>query len=368
MSGYKEFESKSLDEAISDACAYYDTSREKLEIEILNDAKGGIFGLVGAKKARIRARMVRLSSVFDDLDASLGNNKPRKKREAAEERSGGALSQAEEIPAKPRGRERRQDAEPAPASKPVPKTESSQEEAPVSETALQVPQAAQGQPARQRRERPGRGAPHEGRGRRGRSNEHGEGRENGRKQAYDAELAVENAIVDLESDVDDLRRVPFDQLDAAELERVTNEVVSRLTESFLGRTAIAVTIANDRVRVTVSDVDDPGLLIGRDGQTLASLQYLATRMVSNRMKALLRVQIDAGDYRERQDERLRELALSLAEKVKAGGRPQVTRPMSSYHRRVIHMTLQDDPLVQTHSKGEGEMKRVMVARRKPEKG
>jgi hypothetical protein len=58
-------------------------------------------------------------------------------------------------------------------------------------------------------------------------------------------------------------------------------------------------------------------------------------MRSNRMKALLRVQIDAGDYRERQDERLREQALSLAEKVKAGGHPQVTRPLSSYHRRVI---------------------------------
>lgn len=393
MSGYKEFESKSLDEAISDACAYYDTTREKLEIEILNDAKGGIFGLMGAKKARIRARMVRLSSVFDDLDAPLGDDKPRKKRDAAEERNGNVPAQSEETPAKPRGRDKRQAAEPA-ASKPARKPASWREEdeapeaadwvQPTHDQSVQVPaqsgqpgpaqsgpaqsgQTGPAQPARQRRERPGRGASSEGRGRRGRNQDQGEGRENNRKQPYDTEFAVENAIVDLESDADDLRRVPFDQLDAAELEKVTLEVVTRLTESFLGRTTIAVTIANDRVRVTVSDVDDPGLLIGRDGQTLASLQYLATRMVSNRMKALLRVQIDAGDYRERQDERLRELALSLAEKVKAGGRPQVTRPMSSYHRRVIHMTLQDDPLVQTHSKGEGDMKRVMVARRKPEK-
>ncbi|MCC8193800.1 MAG: KH domain-containing protein, partial [Deltaproteobacteria bacterium] len=169
---------------------------------------------------------------------------------------------------------------------------------------------------------------------------------------------------DLDADGEEFSRVPFDQLDVAELENAAREMVARLTAPFLGDVTVSVAVGSDRVRISLTDVDDPGLLIGRDGQTLASLQYLVTRMLSNRMNALLRVQIDAGDYRERQDERLRELALSLAEKVKAGGRPQVTRPLSSYHRRVIHLTLQDDPQVQTHSKGEGEMKRVMVARRK----
>ncbi len=179
-----------------------------------------------------------------------------------------------------------------------------------------------------------------------------------------ADAPVDVPGTDLELDGEEFSRVPFDQLDAAALENAAREIVSHLTRPFLGEVSIAVVIANDRVRITLTDVDDPGLLIGRDGQTLASLQYLVTRMLSNRMKALLRVQIDAGDYRERQDERLREMALQLAEKVKAGGRPQATRPLSSYHRRVIHLTLQNDPLVQTHSKGEGEMKRVMVARRK----
>jgi spoIIIJ-associated protein len=92
MSGYKEFEGKTLDEAIQAPCSFYDTSREKLEIEICNDAKGGIFGLVGAKKARVRAKLVKLASVLDDLDAPLGvsqcgssqggNAKRQKKRPA----------------------------------------------------------------------------------------------------------------------------------------------------------------------------------------------------------------------------------------------------------------------------------------------
>jgi spoIIIJ-associated protein len=162
--------------------------------------------------------------------------------------------------------------------------------------------------------------------------------------------------------------VSFDQLDPVALEEAARECVARLTGSFLENAVVTVSIEPDRLRIGITGMEDPGLLIGRDGQTLASLQYLVTRILSNRMKALLRVQIDAGDYRERQDERLRELALSLAEKVKAGGRPQVTKPLSSYHRRVIHLTLQEDPLIQTHSKGEGEMKRVMVTRKKIEKG
>ncbi|MCC8194043.1 MAG: Jag N-terminal domain-containing protein, partial [Deltaproteobacteria bacterium] len=100
MSGYKEFEGKTLDEAIRDACAYYNATRDKLEIDILNDAKGGIFGLVGAKKARVRARLVELSSVLEGLD-SLGEKGKQKKRGEAhpgEARRGGRREPREEVP------------------------------------------------------------------------------------------------------------------------------------------------------------------------------------------------------------------------------------------------------------------------------
>lgn len=372
MSGYKEFEGKTLDDAIRDACVYYDATRDKLEIDILNDAKGGIFGLVGAKKARVRARLVELSSVLEGLDSLADKGKHSKKKHDApmgglrvdspREARGEAPHRAPSPrPPQPVSVEAALPEAPAGASAGVLARASA--EAPVVadaeedvENARRAKGHSGGKLARApRKERPGAGP--QRRGKR-------EPLPEGTKSAKNVSPLPDADSVEIDTDAEEYSRVPFDQLDAVELENAAREIVSRLTASFLGEVTINVAIGNDRVRISLNDVGDPSLLIGRDGQTMASLQYLVTRMLSNRMKALLRVQIDAGDYRERQDERLRELALSLAEKVKANGRPQVTRPLSSYHRRVIHLTLQDDPLIQTHSKGEGEMKRVMVARRK----
>ena len=82
----------------------------------------------------------------------------------------------------------------------------------------------------------------------------------------------------------------------------------------------------------------------------------------------VRVQLDAGRYRQRQDEKLREIALALAERVRQTGRSFSTRPLSSYHRRIVHLTLQDAPDVQTRSTGDGPLKRVVICRRRPERG
>ena len=78
----------------------------------------------------------------------------------------------------------------------------------------------------------------------------------------------------------------------------------------------------------------------------------------------VRVQINTGEYREKQDENLRKMALYLADKAKTQGRPQSTKPLSSYHRRVVHMALQEDKSVQTRSKGEGPFKKVVILPRR----
>lgn len=367
MSGYKEFEGKTLDEAIRGACAYYDTTRDKLEIDILNDAKSGIFGLMGTKKARVRARLVELFSVLDGLDDLREKGKPQKKRHEAqgsEPRRNAKREPREETP--PRGSAlAEKKSVPLAQVSPSAVAESPEEECPDQAIARPTPEertngASGSHPRgdRSRKERPR----HDGRRPKPENGKDADKGRNADRGKHAERMPAGDAADDL--DPEEFNRVPLEQLDAAELEAAAREIVAQLTTPFLGDVTVNVTTGNERVRVTLRDVEDPGLLIGRDGQTLASLQYLVTRMLSNRMKALLRVQIDAGDYRERQDERLREMALSLAEKVKAGGRPQVTRPLSSYHRRVIHLTLQDDPQIQTHSKGEGEMKRVMVTRRK----
>jgi len=120
-----------------------------------------------------------------------------------------------------------------------------------------------------------------------------------------------------------------------------------------------------RVNVLIQDEEHSGLLIGREGQTLAALQYLANRIVARRWETPVRVQINTGEYREKQDDNLRKMALYLADKAKNLGRPQSTKPLSSYHRRVIHMALQNDETIQTRSKGDGPMKRVIIVPKRP---
>jgi spoIIIJ-associated protein len=77
----------------------------------------------------------------------------------------------------------------------------------------------------------------------------------------------------------------------------------------------------------------------------------------------VRIQMDAGDYRRRQEDKLKNLAFALAEKARRSGRTISTHPLSSYHRRIVHLSLQDVPDIQTRSIGEGPMKRVSIQRR-----
>jgi spoIIIJ-associated protein len=208
MSEFKEFEGKTIDDAINLACATLGAEREKLEIDIIQDSKGGIFGLVGAKKAIIQAKL---------RDSN------------------------------------------------------------------------------------------------------------------------------------------------AELRQLVTSVVEKLVKPIVDTPEIEIEIEDkERVKVTILGEENSGLLIGREGQTLASIQYLVNRIMAKKVSDPLRIQIDTGDYRERQDDNLRQLALHLADKASSLGRAQSTKPLSSYHRRVVHMTLQDNEAVSTKSKGEGPLKRVLI--------
>jgi spoIIIJ-associated protein len=211
MNEFKEFSGRTLDEAIEEACAFFGGGREKLEIEIVSGGSSGIFGLVGVKKAAVRAR---------------------------------------------------------PRANPT------------------------------------------------------------------------------------------------ELKDLVKGVVEQLISAIVGQAKVEVNVGEDRVNVFIEDEEDSGLLIGREGQTLAALQYLANRIVARRWAGPVRVQIDTGEYREKQDDNLRKMALYLADKARQTGRPQSTKPLSSYHRRVVHLALQEDETVQTRSKGEGPLKRVIVLPRK----
>lgn len=106
--------------------------------------------------------------------------------------------------------------------------------------------------------------------------------------------------------------------------------------------------------------DDMGVLIGKRGQTLDSLQYLTNLAVNRRAENFVKVKIDTEDYRKRRRKTLENLARNIAYKVKRTKRPVALEPMNPFERRVIHSTLQNDKFVTTHSEGEEPYRHVVV--------
>ena len=271
MSAYKEFQAKTVDLAIEDACRFFAVDRDALEIEIVSGGSAGIFGL-GAKKAAIRAVRRRLSSSPEDTAA------PQKKEPVV------------------------------------------------------LPPAA---PAA-----------------------------TGPDAAREAVEAAAESGPDLAEEFDDEDEgAPAVQLSDEEkvrLEADIRTIMTALLRPIAENVTLTVDVASSPVTVHIEGEESSGLIIGRDGQTITALQYLANRIVSKTWPKSPRIQLDAGDYRQKQEEQLLSIAQFLSEKAKKSGRVQSTRPLSSFHRRVVHMALQDDRGVQTRSKGEGHMKRVLI--------
>lgn len=106
--------------------------------------------------------------------------------------------------------------------------------------------------------------------------------------------------------------------------------------------------------------DNMGILIGKRGQTLDSLQYLTNRIANKNQEEYVRVKLDTENYRQRREETLVNLAKNIAYKVKRTKKPVSLEPMNPYERRVIHSALQGDKYVSTHSEGEEPYRRVVV--------
>ena len=105
---------------------------------------------------------------------------------------------------------------------------------------------------------------------------------------------------------------------------------------------------------------DMGVLIGKRGQTLDSLQYLVSLVINRSKGGYIRVKVDTEDYRERRKKTLENLAKNLSYKVKRTRRSVTLEPMNPYERRIIHSSLQNDKYVTTHSEGEEPYRRVVI--------
>lgn len=130
---------------------------------------------------------------------------------------------------------------------------------------------------------------------------------------------------------------------------------------------VVVTVKYDEMEKSM-DIDlagdDMGVLIGKRGQTLDSLQYLVSLVVNKDVEEYIRVKVDTENYRQRRRETLENLAKNIAYKVKRTKRPVSLEPMNPYERRIIHSALQSDRYVSTHSEGEEPFRRVVVTLRR----
>jgi spoIIIJ-associated protein len=119
------------------------------------------------------------------------------------------------------------------------------------------------------------------------------------------------------------------------------------------------------LHVEGADEEAMGLLIGRRGETLRSLQFLLNLLVSRRVQKWPQVVVDVGNYRQRRQESLEGLARRMAERVRQTGRPIMLEPMAAYERRIVHLALREDKTIFTESSGEGENRKITIFPAKP---
>jgi spoIIIJ-associated protein len=196
--------------------------------------------------------------------------------------------------------------------------------------------------------------------------------------AKTADEALTNALIQLETSSDQIEYEVIEEEKSGVFGlfskparirvRKKEQVVDRVYD-FLKRTFdamhidVAISHEMDEIESTLSielKGNDMGMLIGKRGQTLDSLQYLANLAVNKNSEEYIKVKIDTEDYRKRRKETLENLAKNIAYKVKRTKRPVSLEPMNPFERRVIHSALQNDKFVTTHSEGEEPYRHVVV--------
>lgn len=121
---------------------------------------------------------------------------------------------------------------------------------------------------------------------------------------------------------------------------------------------------NEAVRVDIETEEETGLLIGRHGETIEAIQSLLGMMLKKKTGDWVRVIVDVGGWREKQEDKLRDLANQTAERAKETGEGQPLYNLSPAQRRIIHLTLADDPDIETESAGEGEERYLIIRPKK----
>ena len=162
----------------------------------------------------------------------------------------------------------------------------------------------------------------------------------------------------------EVKSEPKKEVELAKVEPQTIETCEKFiydVMNAMGMDDVKVTSVVDEGALSINmEGSNMGILIGKRGQTLDSLQYLTNRVANKMQDGYVRVKLDTEDYRRRRKETLENLAKNIASKVKRTRKTVSLEPMNPYERRIIHSALQSDPAVSTHSEGEEPYRRVVV--------
>ena len=196
--------------------------------------------------------------------------------------------------------------------------------------------------------------------------------------------AVTNALIALETSRDNLEyeviekgsngflgigardakiRAKLKVLPKKSIEEVASDFLKSVFQALNLEVKVIINVHEDMMDVELSG-DEMGILIGKRGQTLDSLQYLLSLVVNKESESYVKVKVDTENYRQRRRETLEGLAKNIAFKVKRTKRSVSLEPMNPFERRVIHSALQNDRYVTTKSEGEEPYRHVVVSLKK----
>lgn len=306
MEEYIQFSAKTKSEAITKACIELGVSSDQLDIQVVSEGSSGFFGL-GSKPAIVKVRKIETVSPEEEMKDIVETVKINAFKE-------------EKKPEAPKSAPK---AEPVKANKEVKEIKEKHQK-----------------PAKQFKEKPVKEKPVK-------EKMPKEPKETAKEKPAKVTKAVEILT------------------DPAEIKEIEERAVVFLRDVFASMNLGEVEITskyntNDGSLEVDFEGEDMGILIGKRGQTLDSLQYLTSLVVNKGKANYIRVKLDTEDYRRRRKETLENLARGIAYKVKKTRKPVVLEPMNPYERRIIHSALQGNKFVETVSEGEEPYRHVVV--------
>ena len=305
MEDYIQFSAKTKSEAITKACIELGVSSDQLEIQVISEGSNGFFG-IGSKPAVIKVRKIESVSEEEEMKEIVETVK--------------LDSFKEEAPV--------QEEKKTEAIKPVKKE--------IKEPKAVSEKPRQPKPVKER-------AAKEKQPREFREPKEKQVREKTTKPVKPVEILTDpEEIKEVENRAKVFLRDVFASMNLGEVEITSeyNTTDGSLEVDFEG--------------------EDMGILIGKRGQTLDSLQYLTSLVVNKGKSNYIRVKLDTEDYRKRRKETLENLARGIAYKVRKTRKPVILEPMNPYERRIIHSALQGNKFVETVSEGEEPYRHVVV--------